>query len=163
VSNDDPAHTMAVDWRGLATGGTRNRSSAAVAGGERFRCERLTAVYQDRQLEHQGRGGKRDDRHAGPGEWAEQVKRQVNAGFDRVANALKASGDNQSKQDRLDIDAVIYILERKRLEVLARDEAGYFIRNWQELSDLVRRLIGCDPAYQAIRARARGAITTDAH
>jgi hypothetical protein len=36
---------------------------------------------------------------------------------------------------------------------MARDEAGYFIRDWQELSDQVRRLIGCDPAYRAIRAR----------
>ena len=27
------------------------------------------------------------------------------------------------------------------------------IRDWQELSDQVRRLINCDPAYQAIRAR----------
>ena len=80
-------------------------------------------------------------------EWAEQIKRQVNAEFDRVANAFKESADRQSKQDRLDIDAIIAIVEQKRLEVMARDEAGYFIRDWQELSDQVRRLIGCDPAY----------------
>jgi hypothetical protein len=86
-------------------------------------------------------------------EWAEQIKRQVNAEFDRVANAFKESADRQSKQDRLDIDAIIAVLEQKRLEVMTRDEAGYFIRDWQELSDQVRRLIGCDPAYQAIRAR----------
>ena len=86
-------------------------------------------------------------------EWAEQIKRQVTAEFDRVADAFKESADRQSKQDRLDIDAIIAILEQKRLEVMARDEAGYFIRDWQELSDQVRRLIGCDLAYQAIRAR----------
>jgi hypothetical protein len=86
-------------------------------------------------------------------EWAEQIKRQVNADFDRVANAFRRSADRQSKQDRLNIDAIIAILERKRLEVMGRDEAGYFIRDWQELSDQVRRLIGCDPAYQAIKAR----------
>lgn len=86
-------------------------------------------------------------------EWAEQIKRQVNAEFDRVANAFKESADRQSKRDQLDIDAIIAILEQKRFEVMARNEAGYFIRDWQELSDQVRRLIGCDPGYQAIRAR----------
>ena len=85
--------------------------------------------------------------------WAAQIKRQMNAEFDRVANAFKESADRQSKQNRLEIDAIIAILEHKRLEVMARDEAGYFIRDWQELGDQVRRLIGCDPAYQAIRAR----------
>lgn len=86
-------------------------------------------------------------------EWAEQIKRQVNAEFDRVANAFKKSADGQSKQDQLDIDAIIAILEQKRIEVMARTEAGYFIRDWQELSDQVRRLIWCEPAYQAVRAR----------
>jgi hypothetical protein len=86
-------------------------------------------------------------------EWAQQIKRQVNTEFDRVSSALKGAADSQSKQDRLNIDAITSILEQKRLEVMARDEAGYFIRDWQELSDQVRRLIGCDPAFQAIRAR----------
>jgi hypothetical protein len=86
-------------------------------------------------------------------EWAQQIKRQVNTEFDRVSSALKGAADSQSKQDRLNIDAIGSILEQKRLEVMARDEAGYFIRDWQELSDQVRRLIGSDPAFQAIRAR----------
>ncbi|MGH9632064.1 MAG: hypothetical protein ACRD7E_27485 [Bryobacteraceae bacterium] len=86
-------------------------------------------------------------------EWAEQIKRQVNAEFDRVANAFKESADRRSKQDRLDIDAIIAILERKRIEVMARNEAGYFIRDWQELRDQVRRMIGSDPAYQPIKTR----------
>lgn len=94
-------------------------------------------------------------------EWAEQIKRQVNAEFDRVANAFKEAADGQSKQDRLDIDAIIAILQQKRVEVMARNEAGYFIRDWQELSDQVRRMIGCDPAYQSIRAR-RESLTTEA-
>ena len=86
-------------------------------------------------------------------EWAEQIKRQVNAEFDRVANAFKGSADRQSKQNRPDIDAIIAILEQKRIEVMARNDAGYFVRDWQEISGQVQRLIGCDPAYQAIRAR----------
>lgn len=93
-------------------------------------------------------------------EWAERIKRQVNAEFDRVANAFKESADRQSKQDRLDIDTIIAILEQKRLEVMGRTEAGYFIRDWQELSDQVRRLIWSDPAYQAVRAKREAPSTT---
>jgi hypothetical protein len=89
-------------------------------------------------------------------EWAEQIKRQVNTEFDRVENAFKEAADRQSAQDRLDINAIIAILQDKRVEVMTRNEAGYFIRDWQELRDQVRQMIGSDPAYQAIRAR-RGA------
>jgi hypothetical protein len=46
----------------------------------------------------------------------------------------------------------IAILEEKRAEVMANDRAGYFIRDWQELGDQVRRMIGQDARYQAIKA-----------
>jgi hypothetical protein len=86
-------------------------------------------------------------------EWAEQIKPRVNAEFDRVAQAFTAVAVNQSEAARADTKAVIAILEEKRAEVMARDHAGYFIRDWQELSDQVRRMIGQDPRYQAIKAR----------
>ena len=56
--------------------------------------------------------------------------------------------------------SVIEILEDKRAEVLARDEAGYFIVEWQELGDQVRRLIIQDPRYQAIKAQSTAQIRT---
>lgn len=93
-------------------------------------------------------------------EWAERIRRQVNAEFDRVANAFKAAAGGPSKQNRLDIDAIMTILEQKRIEVMARTESGYFIRDWQELSDQVRRLIWSDPVYQAVRARREAPSTT---
>jgi len=86
-------------------------------------------------------------------EWAEQIKRRVNAEFDRVVNALEKAAAKQSEQDRTDIDAIIAIVQQKRVEVMARNEAGYFIRDWQELEDQVRQMIGRDPAYQAIQAK----------
>jgi hypothetical protein len=86
-------------------------------------------------------------------EWAEQIKPRVNAEFDRVAVALLAVAGNQMEQDRLDTQTVIAILEEKRAEVMANDQAGYFIRDWQELRDQVRRMIGQDARYQAIKAR----------
>jgi hypothetical protein len=74
-------------------------------------------------------------------EWAERIRLQVDAEFDRVARVLKAAANKQSRQRRIDTFAMVAILEEKRLEVLANPKAGYFIRDWQELSDQVRQLI----------------------
>jgi hypothetical protein len=58
---------------------------------------------------------------------------------------------HQHTQARADTTAVIAILNEKRAEVMANDFAGYFIRDWQELTDQVRQMIHRDPRYQAIR------------
>jgi hypothetical protein len=84
-------------------------------------------------------------------EWAERIRPQVSAEFDRVAGILGTVARKQSEQDRLDTQAVVAILEEKRGEVLANETAGYFIRNWQELTDQVRSLIRKDSRYTAIR------------
>jgi hypothetical protein len=94
-------------------------------------------------------------------EWAEQIKPRVTAEFDRVVKAFAAVAVRQGGQARADTEAVIAILEEKRVEVMARDQAGYFIRDWQELSDQVRRMIGQDSRYQAIKARKATANTSD--
>jgi hypothetical protein len=67
--------------------------------------------------------------------WAEQIKANVTAEFDRVARALEWRAGGQSEQHRSDTRAVIAILEEKRAEVMAKDQAGYFIHEWQELRD----------------------------
>src|SRR5690242_10887783 len=85
-------------------------------------------------------------------EWAEQIKPRVNAEFDRVAKALTAAASNRGEQVRTETRAVIAILEEKRAEVMAKDQAGYFIRDWQELRDQVRQMISQDSRYQAIKA-----------
>ena len=42
---------------------------------------------------------------------------------------------------RADTEAIIAIVEEKRAEVMRRGEAGYFIHDWQEISDQVRQMI----------------------
>jgi hypothetical protein len=84
--------------------------------------------------------------------WAEQIKANVSAEFDRVAKALKSRAGGQSEQHRADTRAVIAILEEKRAEVMAKDQAGYFIHEWQELRDQVRLMITQDPRYKATQA-----------
>jgi hypothetical protein len=86
-------------------------------------------------------------------EWAEQIKPRVDAEFDRVARALTEAAGDKSEQVRADTRVAIDIIEEKRAEVMANDHAGYFIRDWQELTDQVRQMIGKDARFQAIRAR----------
>ena len=85
-------------------------------------------------------------------ELAEQIKLSVNAEFDRVANAFHGVSQLQAGQDRIDTWAIIVILEEKRKEVMAIDQAGYFIRTWRELNDQVRQMIRQDARYGAIQA-----------
>ena len=85
-------------------------------------------------------------------DWAEQIKRRVNAEFDRVRVAFEQAARSQSEQGRMDTAAIIAILQQKRVEVMAKPEAGYFIREWQELRDQVRQMITDDPAYQTIKS-----------
>jgi len=89
-------------------------------------------------------------------EWGQQIKASVAREFDRVANALKTASLRQAGQDLLNTTTAIEILEEARSTVMARQEAGYFIRDWQDLSGQVRELIARDPRHKAMRV-ARGA------
>ena len=85
-------------------------------------------------------------------EWAEQIKVSVAVEFDRVAGALHTVALRQAGQDLLDTNPALAILEEIRGGVMARQEAGYFIRDWRELSGQVRELIALDPRHRAMRA-----------
>lgn len=84
-------------------------------------------------------------------EWAERIRIQVNAEFDRVARVLEEAAGKQSDQDRTNTQLMIAIVEEKRLEVMANPKAGYFIHDWQELRDQVRQLLMKDDRYKAIK------------
>ena len=86
-------------------------------------------------------------------DWAERIRGQVSEEFDRVAKALESAMSRQSERKRGETLTTIAILEDKRGEVMAQDQAGYFIREWHEMRDQVRRLITQDSRYQAIRAK----------
>jgi hypothetical protein len=85
-------------------------------------------------------------------DWAEQIKVRVNAEFDRVAGALALAAARQTEADRMDTLAVIAVLEDKRTEVMRNEQAGYFIHDWQELDNQVRRMILQDIRYKTIKA-----------
>jgi hypothetical protein len=76
----------------------------------------------------------------------------VSAEFDRVAKTLESIACKENEQDRKNTQAMIAILEEKRAEVMAKDKAGYFIHDWQELRDQVSQMIVRDPRYHAIKA-----------
>lgn len=97
-------------------------------------------------------------------EWAEQIKPRVLAEFDRVAAAFRAAAGSQPEQDRMETEALIAIMEEKRDEVMSNNQAGYFIREWRDLSDQVRQMIWRDSRYQAIKsnreARRRSTVSS---
>jgi hypothetical protein len=89
-------------------------------------------------------------------EWARRIKRQVNDEFDRVAALLRSVAGKQSEAKRAETEAVIGILEDKRAEVMSKQQAGYFIHDWQEIGDQVRQMIFRDARYQAIKGNRVG-------
>ena len=86
-------------------------------------------------------------------EWGDLIRRRVSDDFDRVALAFQTVADKQNEAKRADTEAILAILEEKRLEVMSRTSAGYFIHDWQEIGGKVRQMIGKDPRYLAIKAR----------
>ena len=97
-------------------------------------------------------------------EWAERIRIQVNAEFDRVAGVLAEAAGKQSGLNRTNTHIMIAILEEKRLEVMANSKAGYFIHDWQELRDQVRQLIMKYDRYKAIKvgeAKSVAAVPTE--
>ena len=85
-------------------------------------------------------------------EWAERIKVHVIAEFNRVAAAFHLVATKQRPATRVSTEAIIAILEEKRAAVMRRQEAGYFIHEWQDISDQVRQMIFSDPRYQAIKS-----------
>jgi hypothetical protein len=86
-------------------------------------------------------------------EWAEQIKDRVHKEFDRVGMILKSVAAKQVGWYQTETLKLVAIVEEKRHDVMAHDKAGYFIHDWQELSDQVREMIVKDPRYGEIMAR----------
>lgn len=93
-------------------------------------------------------------------EWAERIRARVRAEFDRVAVAFHAVAQKQDPAMRASTNAVIAVLEETRGAVLRNRTAGYFIHDWQDIHDQVRKVIFADPRYQAIRNGRSGGRPT---
>ena len=85
-------------------------------------------------------------------EWAERIGTQVDAEFDRVSRVQETAALKQSAPERSNTRAIMAILEQKRAEVMANGKAGYFIHDWQELRDQVRKMILNDARYKTMKA-----------
>lgn len=90
-------------------------------------------------------------------EWATAIRARVSDEFDRVASSFRGIADRQTLSKKNETEAILAIVEAKRVEVLSHDVAGYFIHDWNEINDQVRQMIFKDSGFQAIRvARATG-------
>ena len=85
-------------------------------------------------------------------EWAERIKTLVGEEFDRVERSFRSVAARQSGSKRADTETILSILKEQRDAVMSRKQAGYFIHDWQEINDQVRKLIGRDHRFEAIRS-----------
>ena len=85
-------------------------------------------------------------------EWALRIRAQVNAEFDRVAKVLERTATQRSGQQQVDTYGMIAILEEKRAEVMSKQDADYFSRDWHELQYQVRKLMNQDARDQVVKA-----------
>jgi hypothetical protein len=88
-------------------------------------------------------------------EWAEQIRLRVDKEFDRVSAAIASRAAGRSKDKQAEAELVLTILESKREAVMRRRAAGYFIHDWQEIDDQVRRMILTDECYVALKANRK--------
>ncbi len=85
-------------------------------------------------------------------EWAQRIRVSVRDDFERVEKSFRSVADGQDASTRARTEAILAILRDKREDVMGRREAGYFIKEWQEISDQVRQAIRKDARFQAVRA-----------
>jgi chaperonin GroES len=85
-------------------------------------------------------------------EWAGRIKILVGEEFNRVARSFRSVALKQTGIKRAETEAILTIVSEMRAAVMSREQAGYFIRDWQEINDQVRKMIGRDPRFQAIKS-----------
>jgi hypothetical protein len=88
-------------------------------------------------------------------ELAKEIKPKVKEEFDRVAKALGEVAAKQSEEAQAYTRELIALLQEKQAEVMAKEEAAYFIREWQEMDAKVRGLLAADERYQTIQAERK--------
>ncbi len=85
------------------------------------------------------------------GGWVRQLRIRINSEFDDVAAALQLVASRQQSKRRLETEAIVAILEDKRLEVMAMADKPELLYEWHHVGDQVRRLLFEDPRYKKIR------------
>jgi chaperonin GroES len=93
-------------------------------------------------------------------EWAVRIRRLVSEEFDRVSQSFRTVALKQTGIKRTETEVILNILEEKRDEVMRRSEAGYFIHDWNEISDQVRKMIGQDSRFELIKASRLGRLAS---
>jgi chaperonin GroES len=81
-----------------------------------------------------------------------RIRRLVSEEFDRVGQSFRTVALKQTGIKRTETEEILTILEEKRDEVMNRPEAGYFIHDWNEISDQVRKMIGQDSRFKLIKS-----------
>lgn len=95
--------------------------------------------------------------------WAEQVRANVDAEFDRVAKAPESVAARQTSLNQARTRLVSAILEDRHGAVMAIRDAGYCIKDWQDIRNQVRLLVTADARYKIAKGNKVTATESTDH
>jgi len=97
-------------------------------------------------------------------EWAERIRVQAAAEFDRFERAFLEVSRRQSPVDRQDTEAIILIVRSYRDQVMKNPSAGYFIRDWQDIGQQIRNMLAANEDCRTIKLlREQRSVAEAAH
>lgn len=95
--------------------------------------------------------------------WANQIRSQVAIEFDQLRVAIEAGSNKYRALDRSETSTLLAILEEHRANVLAADQAEFFITRWQSAHDGVQHLVlGDERSKTVLDARTARKVRTEA-
>jgi hypothetical protein len=82
--------------------------------------------------------------------WAREIRARVSAEFDRVRSSIEAGSNKFRALDRTETATLLTLIEEHRAAVFSRDQADYFIAEWQNPADRLQRVFNGDERWRAI-------------
>lgn len=82
--------------------------------------------------------------------WANQIRSQISASFDRLVIAIESGNNRYRGLDAAEITALLEMVETHRAAILSIPDAQHFLDHWQDPVDRVQRLIHGDERWKGI-------------
>jgi hypothetical protein len=82
--------------------------------------------------------------------WADRIRIQIGASFDRLAASIEAGTNRYRGLEPAEVSTLLGVLEEHRGKVLSHPDAQHFLDRWQDPVDRVQRLIHSDDRWKSI-------------
>jgi len=82
--------------------------------------------------------------------WANHLRTQVNDGFDRLSEAVRAGSSRYKALLPAEVTEILAVIEEHRSTVLSVSDSQYFLDRWPDPVDAVARLIHGDDRWKKV-------------